>query len=97
VAPLLLYSARARDEFAFDDEFDVLRRDGRLDYHQTLTGTGIGDWAGRTGRIDATLLRSLWPQREACTLVCGPADFVAAVRDALVTIGVQPDRVVVER
>lgn len=97
LTPILVYSARAGDEFAFDGELEALRREGRLDYHKTLTGTGTPDWQGRTGRIDAALLRSLWPHGETCTLVCGPADFVAAVRDALGAIGVRPDRVVVER
>lgn len=97
VSPMLVYSARTRDEFAFDDEFAALRDRGRLTYHQTITGPDHTGWSGRTGRLDAPLLRAVWPAGDTCTLVCGPAEFVTAVRTALATIGVEPDRVVVER
>ncbi len=93
----LVYSARAVDEFAFGNELETLARDGRIALHCTVTRDEPGAWPGRTGRIDDHLLAAAWPGADAWSLVCGPAPFVSDVTAALASIGVAPERVVVER
>ena len=73
----LFYSARTPDEFAYDDEWHRLARDGRIDLRQTITRS-IGEaWSGPRGRIDRAQLESLLQESATLCFVCGPPTFVA--------------------
>jgi NAD(P)H-flavin reductase len=94
----LVYSARTPDEFAFDEEFARLGRQGRLRVDKTVTrDEPTGGWPGRSGRIDETLLAAALPGADAWCLVCGPAGFVDTVIVSLERLGVPSARIVVER
>ena len=96
----LVYSSRTLAEVIYRSELDELagRRDG-LELVQTLTRDAPPDWAGRTGRVDETLLREVsWPPDTGQTaFVCGPTGFVETVAAALVSLGHDPLRVNTER
>jgi len=97
-APIsVVYSARSADEFAFGDEFEALARAGDIRLHRTVTRDEPGAWPGRTGRIDDGLLAAAWPGDGTWILVCGPVPFVNDVTAALRRMGVDPERIVVER
>lgn len=93
----LVYSARALDEFAFDDELSALAAAGRLHYVKTVTREDGPVPELRVGRVDAALIGLVWPGATACALICGPADFVASMRGTLITLGADAARIVVER
>ncbi len=98
-APItLVYSARTADEFAFDEEFAGLDREGRLRLHKTVTRDvpAPGGYS-RSGRIGDGLLAAALPGADAWCLVCGPAGFVSAVTASLLGLGVPDGRIVVER
>ena len=95
---VLLYSARTAEEFAFDEEFAALDRQGRLRVHLTVTrDERTAEWPGRSGRVDDALLAAALPGRDAWCLVCGPAGFVGTVTATLEGLGVPAERIVVER
>ena len=57
---VLLYSARVPEEFAFAAELDAVARKGdalRMHYTVTRPEESTVAWTGRTGRIDASLIR----------------------------------------
>lgn len=96
--PVLVYSARTVDEFAFDEEFAALDRAGRLRLHKTVTrDERVTEWPGRSGRIDDGLLAAALPAPHAWCLVCGPAGFVSSVTASLLALGVPGERIVLER
>lgn len=98
IAPVLVYSARTADEFAFDDEFTALHRAGRVRLHKTVTrDEQPAAWPGRAGRIDHGLLEVALPSPDAWCLVCGPAGFVESVTASLRALGVPDERIVLER
>ena len=76
----LIYSNRTADEIAFRSEFDAMQRDcPSLKVVYTLSRAG-NDWTGRTGRIDADLIRGELPDHlERCFYVCGPPQMVDAM------------------
>lgn len=52
-----------------------------------------GERADMTGRLDATKLAELAPVAEADFYICGPDGFMTGLRDGLVALGADPDRV----
>jgi len=93
----LVYSARALDEFVFDDELSAFAAAGRIRYLKTVTREEGTQAELRVGRVDAALIGSVWPGTGACSLICGPADFVGTVRSAVLALGADAERIVVER
>jgi glycine betaine catabolism B len=61
----------------------------------TVTRPQAGDgWTGQTGHIDADLIRKYAPDfMERGFYICGPLNFVKAVKDALTAIGVPANKV----
>ena len=93
----MLYSARAPEEFAFDDELTALASRGALVYRKTATRDASPQWQGDRGRINRAQLEALVerPEDTLC-FVCGPAALVHEVPRMLEEIGVPSDRIRVE-
>jgi ferredoxin-NADP reductase len=93
----LVYSARAREEFAFMTELDALRATGRLSVHVTVTRTPDTGWSGRRGRIDQTLLRDALPSPRGYCLICGPTQLITDATELLRKLGVSDGRILTEK
>jgi ferredoxin-NADP reductase len=111
----LLYSARTLEDVIYRDELAEpnpvlrkkrdplagipLRENPGLEVILTLTRARPPGWTGRSGRVDAEVLREVaWPASDApLAFVCGPTSFVEAVASGLVELGYDPARVKTER
>jgi len=93
----MLYSARAPEEFAFDDELTALSSRGAIVYRKTATRDASPQWQGDRGRINRAQLEALVerPDDTLC-FVCGPAALVHEVPRMLEEIGVPSDRIRIE-
>ncbi len=93
----VLYSVRTRDDVIYAAELSE-PGDG-VEVVCTLTRERPPAWTGRTGRVDAAMLREVaWPaEMSPQTFICGPTSFVEAVAASLVEIGYEPGRVKTER
>lgn len=96
----LLYSSRAPEDVIYFDELERLRaaNDG-LEVFHTFTRSQPPGWTGYARRIDAPMLGEVAGPlgSTAQAFVCGPTLLVEAVANALVQIGVAPERVRTER
>jgi ferredoxin-NADP reductase len=93
----LVYSSRTLEDVIYREELTAA--DAGVDVVLTLTRDNPPGWTGRTGRVNAELLRELaWPAGdEPLAFVCGPTSFVEAVAEGLVGLGYDPARVKTER
>jgi ferredoxin-NADP reductase len=93
----LVYSSRTLEDVIYRDE--LAEPDRGLEVVITLTRGQPAGWTGRTGRVDAQLLREVaWPaDAEPLVFVCGPTSFVETVASELVELGHDPARVKTER
>ncbi|HEY7197721.1 MAG TPA: ferredoxin reductase [Gaiellaceae bacterium] len=93
----LVLSARSADDLIYRGELEELaaRGDG-LELVRTLTRRAPPGWDELTGRL---MRETFAPLLEPGTLafVCGPTGFVEAVAEALVSLGLAPERVKTER
>ncbi|MCC6862926.1 MAG: rubredoxin [Bryobacterales bacterium] len=80
----LLYANRTLEEVAFKAEFDAMQEAGsRIKVVHTLSRAGSG-WTGRTGRIDAALIREEVPDyHERRFYLCGPPLMVEGLTGVL--------------
>jgi ferredoxin-NADP reductase len=85
----LLLSARTLEDVLFRGELDGA--------HITLTRSAPPGWDGWTRRIDAEMLRTIWPAPGARMYVCGPTPFVEEAARLLVALGHEPAAVRTER
>ena len=92
----LLYSARTPLEFAFEDEFRTLAREGEINLRQTVTREAADTWQGTRGRIGQADLAPLVHDRRTLCFVCGPPALVADIPRLLGELGVEPARVRIE-
>jgi NAD(P)H-flavin reductase len=92
----LLYSARTPLEFAFEDEFRTMAREGQINLRQTVTREAADTWRGTRGRISQADLAPLVHDRETLCFVCGPPALVADIPKLLAELGVEPARVRIE-
>ena len=92
----LLYSARTPLEFAFEDEFRAMAREGQINLRQTVTREAADTWHGTRGRIGHADLAPLLHDRETLCFVCGPPALVADIPKLLSELGVEPSRVRIE-
>ena len=88
----LLYSARARDEFAFIEEFREHAAMRRLELHQTVTREEGAAWTGGRGRIGHSHFEAVLhePSATLC-FVCGPPALVSESVATLRSLGVPAD------
>jgi len=92
----LLYSARTADEFAYQQEFRELARDGRLELKQMVTRAAGEDWTGGRGRIGRAVLEPLVHDPATLCFICGPAAMVDEMPKMLQEIGIPPARIRIE-
>jgi ferredoxin-NADP reductase len=96
----LLVSSRGPDEIIYRDELDQLAatRDGFEVFH-TLTRRQPDGWTGFARRIDGEMLAEvLEPLGEGVRCyACGPTALIEVVANALVQLGLPPDRIRTER
>jgi ferredoxin-NADP reductase len=99
-AAAVLVSSRRLADIIYRSELDALaaRNDG-LRVHHTLTREQPPGWSGYARRIDERMLTEvlepLGPSPR--TYLCGPTALVEVAANALVRIGIPPDRVRTER
>jgi ferredoxin-NADP reductase len=96
-APVLIYSARSIEEFAFRSELAALEAAGRIVTYFTVTRDERVEWQGRRGRISEALLKEALPSEAAICLVCGPPQLVADSSSLLMKLGVNEDRILTEK
>lgn len=91
---VLFYSNRAEDDIPFGDEFEALKgKNRKLTIINTHTRPGPA-WKGRTGRIDANMIRELladYPERVFYT--SGPKKMVEAMQLALQELNIPASRI----
>ncbi|MGH9346103.1 MAG: ferredoxin--NADP reductase [Vicinamibacterales bacterium] len=84
----LLYSARRADEFAFADELRAYERQGRIEFHPTVTREDER-WAGGRGRIGRSHFEAVLHDRaDTLCFICGPGPLVSEAVTALSELGV---------
>ena len=93
----LLYSSRSLIDVIYAAELQKPAEG--LDVTLTLTREHPAGWSGRTGRVDAQMLReTAWPAADApLAYICGPTSFVETVAAELTGLGYPPQRVKTER
>jgi ferredoxin-NADP reductase len=96
----LLLSSRHLEEIIYRDELDGLagRRDG-LEVFHALTRSQPAGWTGYSRRIDDRMLGEVLEPLGIDTRVyiCGPTALVETAANALVRLGLPPERVRTER
>ena len=92
----VVYSARTPDEFAYRTELEALAAAGRITLELTVTRPDA-TWTGRRGRIDAIALRRAMPEGRLLALVCGPPPLIVDVTAWLRELGVDPERILIEK
>ncbi len=96
----LLFSSRTADEIIYRDELDRLAAAGDgFEVIHTLTRGQPPGWTGYARRIDEAMLvevlEPLGPTTRA--YACGPTALVEVVANALLRLGLPPDRIRTER
>ena len=96
----LLFSSRGAEEIIYRDELDQLANAyGGFDVFHTLTRRQPDGWTGYSRRIDEAMLAEvLEPLGEGVRcFACGPTALIETVANALVRLGLPPDRIRTER
>ena len=96
----VIHSVRTPDDVIYKKEMAELnKKHGDFEYVATITRHKGGEtWTGELGRITADMIKRyvINPQK-ALIYVCGPKDMVNTVKDILVSMNVDINRVRVER
>ncbi|MGI0100924.1 MAG: ferredoxin--NADP reductase [Candidatus Micrarchaeaceae archaeon] len=92
---VLLYSVKYPTEVIRKDELSGYADSIGIRLVVTVTRPQPGDgWSGQTGHADKDMIAKYAPDfKERTMYICGPLEFVKAVKDALAALGVQPDMV----
>ena len=96
----LLSSSRHAEEIIYRDELDALAAAGDgLEVIHTLTRSQPTGWAGYARRIDDRMLAEVLEPLgvSARVYICGPTALVEVAANAMVRLGLPPDRVRTER
>ena len=96
----LLFSSRHYDEIIYRDELEDVERAGDgLEVIHTLTRSQPPDWTGYGRRIDDRMLTDVLEPfgAGARAYICGPTALVETAANALLGLGLPPDRVRTER
>lgn len=90
----LLYANHSPSEIAYRDELDKLRNaNPRLEIIHTVTHADER-WGGRTSRIDSQLLCQIGERyKDSIFYSAGPTSMVHSIKQALIELGVTPDRI----
>jgi ferredoxin-NADP reductase len=94
----LIYSMAAPEEYLFRAELEATARDHpNLHLVPIVTGSEVGDWRGRRGRIEAKLLGKHLGGAGALYYLCGPPGMVEDMIRLLGSLGVPERQVVYEK
>jgi ferredoxin-NADP reductase len=96
----LLFSSRGPDEVIYRDELErLVQADPGLSVAHALTRRQPPGWTGYARRIDEPMLAEVLQPLggEARAYACGPTALVETVANALVKLGLRPDRIRTER
>jgi ferredoxin-NADP reductase len=96
----LLFSSRGFDEIIYREELDRLAATGDgFEVIHTLTRQQPPGWTGYARRIDEQMLAEVLEPLGAATraYACGPTALVEVTANALVRLGLPPDRIRTER
>ncbi len=96
----LLFSSRHFEEIIYREELDGLARNGNdLEVIHTLTRSQPPGWPGYDRRIDERMLADVLEPfgAGARVYICGPTALVETAANALLRLGLPPDRVRTER
>ena len=97
VPAVLLYSSRSSEEVIYREE--LARDQANLTVLHTLTRSRPPDWGGYARRIDREMLTEVIEHLGGVghVFICGSDSFAEAVANAVVDIGVSPERIRIER
>ena len=92
---VLFCGFRSPADFIFRDELVYLeRRHPNLKIYPTVSGDAEPAWIGRTGRIDAAMVREHVPDiQDRLVHICGPKPMMDATKDFLLELGVPRKRI----
>ena len=92
---VLLYSTKYSTEIILKEELKSYVADLHTKLVITVTRPQPGDgWTGQTGHITADTIKNYAPDyAERTAYICGPLAFVKAVKDALVSLGMQNEKI----
>ncbi|PBB89007.1 hybrid-cluster NAD(P)-dependent oxidoreductase [Mesorhizobium sp. WSM3864] len=88
-----IHSARSPKDIIFREELDALARDHSNFHIHLICAEAEDGWPGPVGLVDESVLLRLAPDiRERSVYTCGPEPYMKAIRGALHSIGLDPDR-----
>ncbi|MGE0128507.1 MAG: hypothetical protein AB7U82_10540 [Blastocatellales bacterium] len=89
---IVLYGARAVEDFCFEDEMATEWLKQGVELRQVLSRPN-GDWSGPTGYVQS-LLDNLIPELQApVALVCGSNEMIEQTRERLLSLGFAPEKI----
>jgi NAD(P)H-flavin reductase len=93
----LYYSARTPAEFAYEEEFRGLARDGRIELTQTVTRDVPAErWRGSRGRLGRDHLAPLVHNPDTLCFICGPRAMVDEMPRLLQELGIAAPNIRIE-
>jgi len=96
---ILVYGNRVEEQIIFREEIETLAREHGTKVVHVLSEPPEG-WSGRTGLVDADLIRGVFDSPEMnqwlCVL-CGPPAMMADAEDTLIELGVPAHQILSER
>jgi NAD(P)H-flavin reductase len=92
----LFYSARSREEFAYDAELRGLAREGRIQLVETVTRRADDAWKGQRGRLTREHLGPLLTDPATLCFLCGPPALTARAAAMLGDLGIPPAQIRME-
>ncbi len=95
----LLYSTRRPEDVIYREELKTLAQLPGIEIIHTYTRAQPPGWEGFSRRIDVPMLRQAgWPADDhPLAYVCGPSGFVETGAGCLLTLGLEPARILTER
>jgi len=91
---VLLYSENSRDELAYTDVLETAHHHLGTKVVYTLTAENSADWHGRTGLIDADMIKAEVPDWKQRTFyISGPQSMVRAIKRQLQELDLDPDQI----
>jgi len=91
----LFYSIKYPTEIIWKDELSSYVNDLHVKMIITVTRPQSGDgWTGQTGHIDSDMIKTNVPDfLDRGFYICGPLEFVKAMKDALASLNVNPSKI----
>lgn len=90
----IIYSVKYPDEIIDQSELDEMEKNG-LKVVVTVTRSKAGDgWNGETGHVNADMITKYAPDlKDRDSYICGPPAFVKALKDCLISLGVDSKKI----